>query len=54
MRLQSLRAHCKAPGGAGSIWKYFEALVRATGVSGGLVCGFRTDLHFAHVQCSMF
>jgi len=50
MLLQSLRAHCKAPGGVGSIWKYFEALVRATGVSGRFACGFRTDLHFADVH----
>jgi len=45
MLLQSLTALCLAPGGPGSIWKYFEALVRSTGVSGRLVCGFRTDLH---------
>jgi len=50
MLLQSLRALCKAPGGAGSIWKYLEALVRATGVSGRFGCGFRTDLHFADVE----
>jgi len=36
MLLQSLTALCNAPGGAGSIWKYLEALVRATGVSGRL------------------
>jgi len=48
--LQSLRAHCKAPGGAGSIWKNLEALVRATGVSGRFVWGFQTDLHFADVN----
>jgi len=47
MLLQSLRALCKAPGGPGSIWKYLEALVMATGVSGRFACGFRTDLHFA-------
>jgi len=47
MLLQSLRALCKAPGGAGSIWKYLEALVRATGVSGRFAYGFRTELHFA-------
>ena len=29
--LQSLRALCKAPGGAGSIWKYLE-VVLATGL----------------------
>jgi len=50
MLLQSLRALCKAPGGAGSIWKYFEALARATGVSGRFAYGFRTELHFADVM----
>ena len=49
MLLQSLRVLCKAPGGAGSIWKYLEAVVRATGVSGRDVYGFRTELHFADV-----
>ena len=49
MLLQSLRALCKAPGGPGSIWQYLEALVKATGVSGRFVCGFRTDLHFVDV-----
>ena len=44
--LQSLKAHCKAPGGPGSIWKYIEALVGGTGVSVRFACGFRTDLHF--------
>jgi len=47
MLLQSLRVLCKAPGGAGSIWKYIEALVRAIGVSGRFTFGFRTNLHFA-------
>jgi len=47
MLLQNLRALSKAPGGAGSIWKYFEALARATGVSGRFAYGFRTELHFA-------
>jgi len=50
MLLQNLRALSKAPGGAGSIWKYFEALARATGVSGRFVYGFRTELHFADVE----
>jgi len=50
MLLQSLRALCLAPGGSGSIWKYLEALVRLSGVSGRIACGFRTDLHFADVQ----
>ena len=49
MLLQSLRALCKAPRGAGSIWKYLEALVRATGGSGRFAYGFRTELHFADV-----
>jgi len=47
MLLHSLRALCKAPGGAGSIWKYIEALARATRVSEMLAYGFRTELHFA-------
>jgi len=50
MLLQSLRALCKAPGGAGSIWKHLEALVRATGVSGRIAYDFRTDLHFANLD----
>jgi hypothetical protein len=45
--LHSLRAFCKAPGGAGSIWKYLEAVARATGVSERFAYGFRTELHFA-------
>jgi len=44
-----LRAFCKAPGGAGRIWKYLEALARATGVSERFVYSFRTELHFADV-----
>jgi len=47
MLLQSLRALCLSPGGSGSIWKYLEALVRSPGVSGRIVCGFRTNLHSA-------
>jgi len=47
--LQSLRALCKAPGGPGRIWKYLEARVKATRVSGRFACGFRTDFHFADV-----
>ena len=47
MLLHSLRAFCKAPGGAGSIWKYLEALAKATGVSQRFAYGFRTELHFA-------
>jgi hypothetical protein len=49
MLLQSLSALCQAPGGPGSIWKYLEALVRATGVTGMCVCGLLTDVHFADV-----
>jgi len=49
MLLQSLKALCLAPGGPGSIWKYLEALLTLTGVSGRLACGFRTDLQFADV-----
>jgi len=52
MPLQSLRALCKAPGGPGSVWKYLEALVKATGVSGRFACGFRTNLHFADAEPS--
>jgi len=49
MLLQSPRALCKAPGGPGSIWKYSEAPVKATGIAGRFACCFRTDLHFANV-----
>jgi len=52
MLLQSLRALCLAPGGPGHIWRYLQALVRSTGVSGRLVCGFRTDLRCA--DCGTF
>jgi len=53
MLLQSLRALCKAPGGAASIWKYSEALPRASGVSGRFAYGFWTELHSADVaQCT--
>jgi hypothetical protein len=47
MLLQSLRALCKAPGGAGSIWEYLEAVVKAARVSGRFAYGIRTELHFA-------
>jgi hypothetical protein len=50
MLLHSLRAFCNAPGGAGSIWQYLEALARATGVSERFVYGFQTELHFADEQ----
>ena len=59
MLLQSLKALCKAPGGAGSIWEYLEAVVRAPRVSWRVAYGFRTELHFADValryviQCSI-
>jgi len=49
MLLQSLGAHCKAPGGAESIWKYLEVLVKATGVSERFACDFQTNLHIADV-----
>ena len=48
MLMQSLRALCKAPEGCGSIWKFLQAPVRATGVSVTFVCSFQTDLHFAN------
>jgi len=53
MLLQSLRVIGEAPGGAGSIWKYLEALVRATGVYRRFVYGFRTDLHFADESAAL-
>jgi hypothetical protein len=49
MLLHSLKAFCKAPGGVGSIWKYLEALARATRVSEMVAYGFHTKLHFANV-----
>jgi hypothetical protein len=49
MLLQSLRALCKAPGGPGNIWNYFQVPVMAAGVSGRFGCDFQTDLHFADV-----
>jgi hypothetical protein len=49
MLLQNLRALSKAPGRAGSISKYFEALARATRVSGRFAYGLQTELHFADV-----
>ena len=50
MLWQGLRALCKAPGGAGSNWKYLEALARATGVTGRFDYSSRTKLHFADVH----
>jgi hypothetical protein len=47
MLLESLRALFKAPGRAGSIWEYLEAVVRATRVSRRFAYGFLTELHFA-------
>jgi hypothetical protein len=47
MLLRSLRALSKPPGGARSIWKYLEAVVRATGVSGRCAYDFWTELHLA-------
>jgi hypothetical protein len=49
MLLHSLRAFCKAPRGAGSIWKYLGALARATEVSERDAYGFCRELHFADV-----
>ena len=45
MLLLSLRALSLVPRAPGSIWKYLEALVRSTGVSGSFACGFQSDLH---------
>jgi hypothetical protein len=50
MLLQSLRALCKGPGGAGSIWEYLEAVVRATRVSRMFPYGFQTELHFTDIR----
>jgi hypothetical protein len=50
MLLHILRAFCKAPGGARSIWKYLEALARATGVSERFTYSLRTELHFPDVE----
>jgi hypothetical protein len=50
MLLQSLRALYLAPWGPGSIWNYFGAPVRSTGVSGRFACGFHTDLPIADVN----
>jgi hypothetical protein len=47
MILQSLTALSKAPVGFRSIWKYSEALVKATRVSGKFAYGYRTECHFA-------
>jgi hypothetical protein len=49
MLLQSLRALCKAPAEAESIWKYLEALARPIGVSGSFAYGFRPELHVVDV-----
>jgi len=40
--------------GVGSFWKCLAALARATGVSGRLGYGFRTELHFADVELNMW
>jgi len=47
MLLQSLRAHCLAPGRSQSTCECLEALVRLPGVSGRIASGFQTELHFA-------
>jgi len=54
MLLKSVKALCSALGGPGSIWEYFEVLVRSTGLSGRLVCNIRTDLHFADVALAFY
>jgi len=51
--LQRLSAHWKAPGGAMSISKYLDVLVRATEGSGRFAYGFQSNLHFADLpQCT--
>jgi hypothetical protein len=50
MLLQHLRALYSDPGGPVSIWKYFEAPVRSTGVSGRFESVSRIDIHFADVH----
>jgi hypothetical protein len=52
MLWQSLRALYLAAVGPGSIYKYLEALLRSTGVSGRIACGFLTDLHSSDVLAS--
>ena len=49
MLLESLGALCEAPDGAGRVWMYLDALVRATRVSGRIEYRFQTDLHFADI-----
>jgi hypothetical protein len=49
MLLQSLRTLCNAQEGAGSIWKYLEALGRTSRVAGRFSYIFRTKFHFADV-----
>ena len=50
MILHSFIAFCKGPGRAGSIWKYLEALLRATGVSERFAYNFRTEFLFAGLK----
>jgi hypothetical protein len=54
MLFQSLRALCEAPGGAGSIWRYLAALVKATWVSGRFAYTIQTELYFADVRLRQF
>jgi len=54
MLLQCVRTLCKAPGGPEIIWKYLDALVIVTGLSGSFVSRFRTDLDFANVHYARF
>jgi len=49
MLLHSLRAPCLAPAGPGSIRKYLQELLSLTGMTGRIVCGFQTNVHFADV-----
>jgi hypothetical protein len=52
MLVQSLRALSLSPGGPGSIWKYLDALVSSTGVSGRHVCGLQADVNFLMLRWS--
>jgi len=40
--------------GVGSIEKYLDTLVRATGVSRRIAYGFQTELHFADIRMALF
>jgi len=47
MLLKSLRAHCVAPEGSGSIRKRVQGLVRSPRVTGRIACSIWTNLRFA-------